>query len=292
MNSICDPSASKPKRSCADLSTDRMSEDRMSSDTGRYARSWPRALGRAALNFFYPNHCIACEYSLEPDEEHLCTACWKRLPIISSVRCQRCSYCAPFAEQGSEPRPEIPGTGTGGTPCPNCHSWSTDPERVLAWARFDDITPDLVHAIKFAGKRRLARLIGYRMGNELRDDLNQVDALVPVPLHPTRRRERGYNQSLCIAEGLAEVLDKPLMPHLVKRSRATQQQAKLDGESRLDNVRGAFEARDRVPSDSLIGVVDDVSTTGATIADCGRALKAAGARSVWGIVAASTFRRH
>ena len=125
----------------------------------------------------------------------------------------------------------------------------------------------------------------------MREDLNQIDALVPVPLHPTRLRERGYNQSLCIAQGLASALDIPLIPNLVRRSRATQQQAKLDGEGRTDNVRGAFEPGGRAPPESRIGLVDDVSTTGATIAACSQALKEGGARSVWGIVAASAFRR-
>ena len=125
----------------------------------------------------------------------------------------------------------------------------------------------------------------------MREDLNQIDALVPVPLHPTRLRERGYNQSLCIAQGLAQALEKPLICDAVKRSRATQQQARLDGEGRLENVRGAFEACGGLPSEALIGLVDDVSTTGATIGACGRALKDGGAGSVWGIVAASAFRR-
>ncbi len=125
----------------------------------------------------------------------------------------------------------------------------------------------------------------------MREDLNQVEALVPVPLHPTRLRERGYNQSLYIARGLAEALEIPLICGLVRRSRATQQQAKMDGEGRMENVRGAFEPCARAPAGLLIGLVDDVSTTGATIAACGQALKEGGARSVWGIVAASAFRR-
>ncbi len=125
----------------------------------------------------------------------------------------------------------------------------------------------------------------------MREDLCQIDALVPVPLHPTRLRERGYNQSLCIAQGLAEALEIPLIPGLVRRSRVTQQQAKMAGEGRMENVRGAFEPCGRASAGLLIGLVDDVSTTGSTIAACGQALKEGGAGSVWGIVAASAFRR-
>ena len=256
---------------------------------------WVRSTSRAVCDFFYPAHCIACGYSISLHEEHLCGACWDRLPLAPTARCQRCSYAPPEAVDPAEASSlqARADTDSADPACPNCNTWTVDPERVLAWARFDDITSDLVHAIKFGGKRRLARLVGYRLGCSpaLREDLREVDVLVPVPLHSTRQRERGYNQSLCIAQGLADALDKPLALNLVKRSRATQQQAKLDGGARFDNVHGAFEACGRAPANPLIGLVDDVSTTGATIADCGRALKAAGARSVWGVVVASAFRR-
>ena len=145
------------------------------------------SMSRAALGFFYPAHCIACECPLTPDTEYLCTACWNRLPLVPSERCLRCSYVQP-EQTGSDSA--VPSDDSSS--CPNCRSWSADPERVLTWARFDDIPSDLVYAIKFAGKRRLARLLGYRMGTSrvLGEDLNQIDVLVPVPLHPTRLREQ------------------------------------------------------------------------------------------------------
>ena len=238
-------------------------------------------ISRAVLDFLYPRHCVACDRPLRADAEYLCPACWRRLPVIERARCWRCS-CPPADDAEG-----------GDGACPNCHSWAAEPERVLAWARFDDVTPDLVHQIKFSGKRRLARALGRRMaGCEwLRDELDRIDALVPVPLHPTRLRERGYNQSLCLARGLAEGLAKPLLPDLVGRVRSTQQQARLDGQVRQANVQGAFQAHGQAPADCRIGLVDDVSTMGATIGACARALKAAGVRSVWGVVVASAFKR-
>lgn len=151
---------------------------------------------------------------------------------MPAERCRRCSYPRSGFIEG------VP-TSDG---CPNCRSWPSEPDRVLACAQFDGAIADLVHATKFAGKRRLARLLGHRIGTSrlLREDLEQVDALVAVSLHPTRLRERGYNQSLCIAQVMSEALGKPLIPDLVMRSRTMQQQAMLDGEARLDNVRDAF----------------------------------------------------
>ncbi len=122
------------------------------SHTAQRPAPWYRSMSRAALAFFYPAHCIACERPLTPDREYLCSAYWKRLPLVPPERCQRCSYVEP-EQTGSA----SPSRSDDSGDCSNCRTWAVDPERVLAWARFDDISSDLVHAIKFAGKRRLAR---------------------------------------------------------------------------------------------------------------------------------------
>jgi len=99
-------------------------------------------------------------------------------------------------------------------------------------------------------------------------DFAEIDVLVPIPLHPSRQRERGYNQSELIAAGLARRLDKPLRCDLVRRVRVTAQQATLDASRRRDNLREAFEAVEIPPSGARIGLVDDVVTTAATMGSC------------------------
>jgi ComF family protein len=105
--------------------------------------------------------------------------------------------------------------------------------------------------------------------------------VVPVPLHPSRLAERGYNQSALLARRVARHLDAPFAPLALARARDTPKQATLDREARLANVAGAFRAREaaRVGGRAVL-LVDDVSTTGATLAACSHALRAAGARAV------------
>ena len=114
--------------------------------------------------------------------------------------------------------------------------------------------------------------------------------LVPVPLHPARLRERGYNQSEMIADGLARVLRKPLDTGLLRRRMQTRQQAKLDAQVRRQNLANAFVS-DRRLDGVRIGLVDDVLTTGATLDACAAVLKARGCPWVLAIAAASPFRR-
>ena len=150
-----------------------------------------------------------------------------------------------------------------------------------------------IHALKFGRKRQLAREVGriFAALPAFAADFAQIDLLVPIPLHPSRQRERGYNQSELIAAGLARRLDKPLRCDLVRRVRATAQQATLDASRRRDNLREAFEVVAIPPSGARIGLVDDVVTTAATMGSCARALLDAGAAAVWGVALASPFQQ-
>lgn len=107
------------------------------------------------------------------------------------------------------------------------------------------------------------------------------DMIVPVPLHKTRLRERGFNQSLLLSKGLAKIYGLHVDYLNLKRIRATAPQINLKGKGRLKNVRGAFAAENSLAfKHKKILLIDDVHTTGATIAECGRVLKKAGAESV------------
>jgi ComF family protein len=144
----------------------------------------------------------------------------------------------------------------------------------------------MIHAIKYRGHRRLARALGRRLGAflVLHDERwRSADAIVPVPVHRTRRRERGYNQAELIADGLASVLERPVW-NVLERRRHTTSQTTLSEKQRLENVTGVFRVRTQAPSHNLEGstliLVDDVLTTGATVNNCAWALLDAGARRV------------
>jgi ComF family protein len=157
---------------------------------------------------------------------------------------------------------------------------------------FAGAVQEAIHAVKFRQQPALGCELGRRFARAtgLAAILREVDLLIPVPLHPARRRERGYNQSLHIATGLAEVLGLPVCPQLLRRRRPTRQQTRLDAEERRRNLRGAFEVTAELPAHTCIGVVDDVVTTAATLAACAQALEQAGARRVWGVALACPFQ--
>lgn len=157
----------------------------------------------------------------------------------------------------------------------------------ITWAcavdDYDGRMKDLIHALKYERRRSIALPLGALMRERGADLLSQADAVVPVPLHPRRTYERGFNQ----AEDLARQLGLPVMP-LVKRVIHTQSQIELPKERRRENVRHAFALRDE-PADSLpsiVVLVDDVATTGATLDACARVLKRAGVNEVRALTAA------
>jgi ComF family protein len=164
-------------------------------------------------------------------------------------------------------------------------------ERAVVLGPFQGAMQEAIHALKYRQQRPLGQVLGQRMGQEkaLGRVLEELDFLVPVPLHPARQRERGYNQSLEIARGLAQALERPVLDGLVARRKNTRQQARLEADERRKNLQGAFIALDTVPREGLIGLVDDVLTTGATFNACAQALLEAGAQRVWAVALACPF---
>jgi ComF family protein len=146
---------------------------------------------------------------------------------------------------------------------------------------------EAVRALKYDGARALGPLLGSRLA-PLIDEMTsgQVDLILPVPLHPTRQRERGYNQSALLAERAAWVLDVGFDPNGLSRVRETTPQVGLDAAGRQTNLTGAFSALGIPPEVRCAVLIDDVMTTGATLSECARALRDVGVQSVYGAVVA------
>lgn len=136
---------------------------------------------------------------------------------------------------------------------------------------------DAIRRLKYAGRTDLAAPLGALFADACGAMNGRVDRVVPVPLHPSRLRARGFNQAALLAAPVARKLGVPLETHALRRVRATDAQAGLDASARADNVRGCFVSR---PVRGRILVLDDVRTTGATFADVARALREAGAAEV------------
>ena len=192
---------------------------------------------------------------------------------------------------------------TAGCICRSCWTIATATPTILwssavitaarAGGNFDGPLRDIIHALKYDGRRSLARPLARFMEGAGTDVLRGADSIVPVPLHPFRLLRRGFNQ----ASDLGKALPAPLVPALW-RVQWTQSQSGLTGAERRRNVRNAFalspllsrRVRERSLRDRVIVLVDDVRTTGATLNACAIALLDAGVREVRALTAASRDR--
>ena len=144
---------------------------------------------------------------------------------------------------------------------------------------------EVVHQFKYRPVRRLAQPLGILMAASLAQHPLVADAVLPVPLHHDRLAERGFNQAEELAREVAQALRLPLIGNRLSRTRATEQQARLDARARAENMRGAFQWHGAATPHRVL-LVDDVLTTGATMDACAKALRTAGVEVVYGLALA------
>ncbi len=223
----------------------------------------------ALLDLLLPRVCVACERGMSSgDRGMVCGRCWSRLALLAQPQCTRCGH---------------PGVVTA---CRYCALFPpyVRAVRSLCWVPEPNASRVLA-ALKYEGWRGAASDIGARIARLSwpADVVRERAALVPVPLNPTRERERGYNQSLLIAERVSREWGIPVAPALVTRVRATDTQTRLTPGERSANVKHAFasppDVRKELHGKHLV-LVDDVLTTGATLNECAAVLFEAGARTI------------
>lgn len=200
----------------------------------------------------------------------LCEACDADLPRLSAPACPRCALASP-----------------GGAVCGRCLADPPAYDTTCAALAYRFPADVLIQALKFGGQLALAPLFG-RLLSERARSVERVDAIVPVPLSAVRLRERGYNQAMELARPVADALQAPVRPRLCERTRNTAAQTGLPIAERARNVRGAFSCAESLDG-AVVAVVDDVMTTGATLSEVAKALKAAGAVRVHNLVATRAF---
>jgi ComF family protein len=153
--------------------------------------------------------------------------------------------------------------------------------------RFDGIIRQGIHQLKYRNLRALAEPLVNLLNNYLIINPIPGEILMAVPLHQKRLRERGYNQSSLLAQGLGKFTNLPVINNCLIRERQAVPQAKTQTVvERRSNVADAFTCRDNRPANKKVLLIDDVATSGATLNACAVALKAAGATSVWGLTVA------
>ena len=171
--------------------------------------------------------------------------------------------------------------------CPGCLGWQAEIDGIRSPFRFDGAIRQAIHELKYRNLRALAVLLAQLLDDYLASSPVPGEVLVPVPLHQKRLRERGYNQSRLLAQELGKLTNLPVVDDCLIRQRHAPPQARTPTvDERRSNVADAFFCRDRRLQDKQVLLIDDVSTSGATLDACARVLKEAGATSVWGLVLA------
>jgi ComF family protein len=232
-----------------------------------------------AAGLLLPPRCVLCRGPGQRPSFDLCTACEADLPVVPWP-CGRCGL----------PRQDDPSAGTApGARCGRCLSLELPYERCLAaWAYGFPVTR-LVQALKYQGALANARVFGMRLAAAgLVEPQAAQTMIVPMPLHPRRLAERGFNQSREIARVIARRLERPLVEPALRRVRATTHQVGLSRAARLGNLHGAFMADANVVAGRSVILVDDVVTTGSTATEAAATLVAAGATRVelWAVARA------
>lgn len=207
--------------------------------------------------------CPLCACEISPEQD-FCGDCERSLPALAHC-CSRCAAPLDYVQAAA-------------IICGRCQQDPPAYATVHAVFRYAMPIDRLIHGAKYGGRLDWAALLGRQLARHLYGRAPVFDALVPVPLHRTRLRERGYNQSLELARPLIKRLKIPLL-HAVRRLRATPSQASLSAEERIKNVRRAFAVNGEVKGLSIV-VVDDVVTSGATVEAVARCLLRAGAKRV------------
>jgi ComF family protein len=230
---------------------------------------WLRRGIDACIDLLFPPHCVSCK-SLG---SWLCATCTSSIEVIEPPLCRHCGL--PLQHPGPE--------GVTRAQCSHCRGLPQEWEGLLAYAYHDGALREAIHQFKYEDMRCLAPILAELMAHGwgvLVPDGRQPTAIVPIPLHPSRQRQRGYNQAALLARELGTHLHCPVVEGALLRVRATTPQVGLGVEERRANVHGAFRCTDDRLRGWNILLVDDVCTTGSTLESACLALKTAGVASV------------
>ncbi len=232
-------------------------------------------VGREAARIVLPSWCVVCDREL-PWRDRVascCRSCWEDLPRIAVPRCTSCALPLPGTEWAAR--------------CLECQVDPLPVDWCTAWGYYRGSLERVVHALKYERHDFLARPLALMLEEMLRQpgDLD-FDRIVPVPMHRSKLRRRGYNQAELLGSALGRITGIRCDTHLLRKTAERESQSNLPRRERAGNVRGIFEAR---ASGALsILLVDDVCTTGETLRECARMLREAGAVRVCAVTVAKT----
>lgn len=226
-------------------------------------------IGKIILEAVYPPVCPICDRVINKPEQ-ICPECRKKLHYIQSPRCMKCGK--PVENDETEF-------------CFDCmrirHSFDRN---VALWGYTDD-TRKSIYRFKYQNCRSYSRIYGDELKKHLGELILQwkCDAVIPVPIHARKKRERGFNQALLLAQEISAFTGTALDDEILVRERYTKPQKELDDRERIKNLKRAFNVTKNVVQYKKVILVDDIYTTGATLDACALALKERGVMQVYGV---------
>lgn len=236
---------------------------------------------KAFLDIIFPPLCHGCKAFI-PDagDIHLCESCLDGSAFVASPHCTICGL--PFLTEG----------GTNHL-CGGCIEAPPPFAAARAAMLFDGPVRELIHRFKYGNKVQHSRPLGLLTAQRLGEFAAgcAADLLIPVPLHLKRLRQRSFNQAVLLGEHLAKQWRIPLSRDNLRRIRWTEPQISLSAAERRENVRGAFAVRDTASvRNRRVILVDDVYTTGCTVAECAKTLSKGGAAAVFVVTVARAMQ--
>jgi ComF family protein len=247
-------------------------------NTGQASSSglvWLKKIGNAAVDLLFPPRCVNCQRL----GAWLCAGCLDEIEVILPPICHRCG--SPLHDhEGTSNLAEKSGLFR----CDRCRTQTSPLDGRCAYAFHAGPLREAIHQLKYEDLRALAVPLGRLMArgwDRLRPPNGNVDVIVPIPLHPTRQRQRGYNQAALLARELGSALGLVVAEDVLIRIKATAPQVELDAAGRRANVRNAFRTVDGRLAGKRVLIVDDVATTGSTLEAAADALRDGKASYVW-----------
>lgn len=221
---------------------------------------------KTAIQLLYPLHCPVCDRIVRPWGEKICPECLPKLKLLTPPWCMRCGK--KLSEEAEF--------------CFDCRTKEHVFVRGRALYEYDSAAAS-IYKFKYGGRREYAAFYGEQAAEYLGDFIRRVrpDGLVPIPLHPSRKAVRGYNQAELFAKEIGKKMGIPVYTKTLRRIKNTAPLKKLNPKERQNNLKKAFNISGNDVKLNTIILVDDIYTTGSTMDEAARTLKAAGAENIY-----------
>lgn len=221
----------------------------------------------SAVNYALPYRCASCS-ELTGSSDGICPKCWSNLNFISKPFCNCCGVKFELSIHEN-------------ALCGKCIVTKPEYELARSVLKFDQYSKNLIHAFKYNDKTNHAKLFAKLICTKYKEDFSDIDIIVPVPMNRFKRLYRYYNQSQLLAQEIATLMNFPVIPDLLIKTKITKPQASLSKLQRKKNIQGSiiYNIKHDINKKKIL-LVDDVYTTGSTISFCSKLLKQNGAASI------------